>query len=680
MVVSKINSIVSYPELKSVDTNDLKKEANLYQIQVDGVEIIIAVGNAKNTFESQNILFFPIYLLKHNNKVIQIGLYEIAASDYISYLDESNNADVEKMGSPLIYHFVNGDMLKKLRKEPETPLSKQLEGEAETGKYEEQDEEEEEDTGEEDKKRKQESQYEIPDTRKDTFILTRGVPIPPLLREETQKEAKQIKEKYNPSSSDEWIQKFMKNANYSITDNEGGGDCLFATIRDAFSSISQQTSVNKIRKKLSDEVTEDVFQNYKELYDMYNNKIIEDTKKIKELTIEYNAVNTKFLNTLDRNDKKLLSEAAKKIKGEHDDLVREKQITNKILAEYKFMKNIDTLDKLKKKIKSCEFWAETWAISTLERILNIKTIILSSEAYKSEDIQNVLQCGQLNDSIIETKGVFYPEFYLLLDYTGTHYKLVGYKKKLIFTFRELPFDIKYLVMDKCMEGSGGAFNFIPDFKEFKSTYKKKTAADETNYDELSESKIRGLYDDRIVFLFYSKSRDKPLPGKGSGEEIPSEMLKDFSELANIPQWRKKLDNFWVEPFVLDNHKWATVEHYYQGSKFKKTHPEFYLGFSLDSGTELSKDPLMAKAAGGKNGKYKGELLRPTEVTIDPDFFGKRHKQEMYNAQYAKFTQNPELKKLLLATQKAKLTHHSRGVKPILFEELMIIREKLRIQS
>ena len=125
MVVSKINSSVSYPELKKVDTNDLKKEANLYQIQVDGIEIIIAVGNAKNTFESQNVLFFPIYLLKHNNKVIQIGLYEISASDYISYLDESNNPDVEKMGSPLIYHFVNKDMLKKLRMEPETPLSTQ---------------------------------------------------------------------------------------------------------------------------------------------------------------------------------------------------------------------------------------------------------------------------------------------------------------------------------------------------------------------------------------------------------------------------------------------------------------------------------------------------------------------------------------------------------------------------
>jgi predicted NAD-dependent protein-ADP-ribosyltransferase YbiA (DUF1768 family) len=233
-----------------------------------------------------------------------------------------------------------------------------------------------------------------------------------------------------------------------------------------------------------------------------------------------------------------------------------------------------------------------------------------------------------------------------------------------------------MIVEKCMEKNAGPFAIIPDFIKFKAG-KVKNVIKEAQYEDLSESKIRGLYNDDIVLQFYSKSIGKPLPGKGNGEKIPNERLIEYSELAAIPEWRKKLSNFWVTPFSLDNHQWASVEHYYQGSKFKKTFPAFYLSFSLDSGSDLSKDPNMAKAAGSKTGKYKGELLRPIEVTIDSDFLGKRKSREMYAAQYAKFTQNEDLKKLLIATGDAKLVHFSRGSEPIVFDELMLIRDKIK---
>ena len=281
MVLSKINSNVSYPELKSVDSGDLKTEANLYQLEIKDIDIIIAIGNAKNTFEDKNIIYFHIYLFKYKNKVVQIGVYEIKASDYLTYLDDSNNLDVEKMEEPLIYSFATNEFLNKLRLHPDVPLRRVKDINKEEAEISESGEESEEEEVE------YNEYYNIPKEREDIFVMTKGIPLPPLLKEETKKQAKDIRDKYHESPKDVWIEKLLKNTNFNIVDNEGGGDCLFATVRDAFSSIVQQTTVNKLRKKLSTEATEEIFLNYKEQYDMYSSALVKDTNQLKELETQY---------------------------------------------------------------------------------------------------------------------------------------------------------------------------------------------------------------------------------------------------------------------------------------------------------------------------------------------------------------------------------------------------------
>lgn len=182
----------------------------------------------------------------------------------------------------------------------------------------------------------------------------------------------------------------------------------------------------------------------------------------------------------------------------------------------------------------------------------------------------------------------------------------------------------------------------------------------------------------IVLQFYSKSQDKPFPGYGAGESMIERQKESFTELSNIDKWRKKLSNFWEAPFYLDNKRWQSVEHYYQGSKFKKSNPEFYHKFSLDSNSDISKDPVIAKGAGGKTGKSKGKLYRAKAIVIDDDFFPSRSEKEMYAAQLAKFTQNEDLKTLLLATKNAKLVHYQRGTSPVVFEGLMKIRKCINV--
>jgi predicted NAD-dependent protein-ADP-ribosyltransferase YbiA (DUF1768 family) len=246
-----------------------------------------------------------------------------------------------------------------------------------------------------------------------------------------------------------------------------------------------------------------------------------------------------------------------------------------------------------------------------------------------------------------------------------------YKEKSLEIFPDKTLDEKKDTIEfKRLEN---AFNVLKE--RLKNNNFQHKSIDIPSEDEIMNMDKMSLFSEDIVFLFYSKSIDAK-PGKGSGEMIPSGQSDKFDALSKIKDWRKKLSNFWIQPFELDGKRWQSVEHYYQGSKFKRT-PDFYHQFSLDSGSDISKDPALAKGAGGKSGKFDGKLVRPKEIRVDDGFFEQnRNKIEMYKAQHAKFTQHDDLMKLLKLTKDAKLMHYVRGSPNIAFYNLMYIRSKI----
>lgn len=684
MVVSKLAPGVNYPDIKRVDPNDLAKDTSLFQIQVHNLDVIVAIGSAKKTFFKDGITFFPLYLVKKNNKVVQIGLYELLNDDVESHLTDDLELNIESLDiEPLIYHFATMEWINKTRlvEEPAKEIDKiNKENDLKTTITREK-------TGKEREGQivREDIEIAIPNVRKDIFTKKIGAKIAKPLETETKDKAKDIRDKYKEKDGDNvWLQKYMKNRNYSIKDNEGGGDCFFATIRDAFETIGQQTTVRQLRTRLSDSIKQEDYINYKERYDMFQTQLDNTKRDSIRLKKEHENLKKQLTETIAKEDKLRIRAEALKIQKEYEQVKADNAMAKDYITEVIFMKNIDNLEQFKQYLKTSEFWADVTAIDKMEILLNIKFVILSSEKYENNDMDNVLQCGNFVSPIIESIGSFNPEYYIIVEHTGTHYMLVGYKKKEIFTFRELPFDLKKLVVNKCMESRGkGIYDYIPEFESFKESgdlginVTNKLKDIESTFEDLNDAKIKGLYDEDVVFKFYSGSTNKDAPGKGSGETIPQTKVMEYSELKKIPDWRKKLSNFWIEPFTLDNHRWASVEHYYQASKFKNQHPDFYLTFSLDSGTELSKDALLAKGAGGKTGKSKGKQLRPKNVVVDDGYFQNgRASRELYSGQEAKFTQNDELKHLLLATKRAKLIHHVRGSPGVVFSELMEIRDKM----
>jgi len=79
MVVSNINSDVSYPERKVIDDEDKGQDVSMYQIKLFDMDIVIALGNIKYNFSNKKVLYCPVYIIvDESDKIYQIGVYEIS--------------------------------------------------------------------------------------------------------------------------------------------------------------------------------------------------------------------------------------------------------------------------------------------------------------------------------------------------------------------------------------------------------------------------------------------------------------------------------------------------------------------------------------------------------------------------------------------------------------------------
>jgi hypothetical protein len=91
--------------------------------------------------------------------------------------------------------------------------------------------------------------------------------------------------------------------------------------------------------------------------------------------------------------------------------------------------------------------------------------------------------------------------------------------------------------------------------------------------------------------------------------------------------------------------------------------------------------LVAKIAGSKSGKTKDKVLREDKIKIDPDFYTIGTKpifeEERKKAIIAKFSQNLDLKNMLLETKDAKLVNFQRSKGHIPDKLLMKVRRELR---
>ena len=679
MIRSMIKNDVLYINNMNMDNEDEDYDSSLYEYSLYNMSIIIALGKPKyDKSEKYNIIYFFIYLIINNETVAKIGIFEIEKEIMINNIDDDGDIDLSK-GKIII--TITENHLRKIMNKYEIKNDESIDVSLE--KIE--------------KQQLEQYQEHDHDHEQEDDVFSLNIPkqrISQIMEKTDEKlkdgiftmdTTKQIPDKVIVRN--QWIEKFMNEKDYGIIDNDGNGDCFFLTLIDAFNQIGKYTSVDKLRALLSKNATETIYNQYRTLYMNFYSEYQTKESEIKMIKKQISQLKIRIKNTVNKSEDNSILEEANLLAEKYKKLNIEKKETTELLKEFDFMEKVDTFEKFREFILTRDFWADTWAVSTLENHLNIKVIILSEESYKNGDLDSVMNCGQLNDSDLEKQGQYIPDYYIIVSYTGNHYKLITYNEKRIFKFKEIPYAIKALIIKKCMEKNSGPYYLIQDFRNMKTSLGLDANEGEPveNEDEYLNTE---LYDKDTVFMFHSNSNHTPIPGKGSGEKILDDNLSEFIRLNKIKDWRRKLDDSWEVPFSLDGHRWQTVEHYYLGSQFKKGFPDFYLKFALDNpnrdadiNSDIATDVVIARVAGGKSGKTKDRILRDKSIRIDSDFFeigvNTRSEEERKSAINAKFTQNLDLKNMLLETKNAKLVHFVRGREPETDNLLMNLRKELR---
>ena len=613
MVRSVLDKHLEYKEDYIIESDDKGREMPSYYYNLNNKEVEILLGNKRTQYsDNKNIVYMPIYLINNDSVDKKIGIFEIKASDLIQSIDDDGDIILEN-GNVLL--FTNIDT------EPVSDIQALV-------TFDKHDNE-------------KSQQEEIIDNKNELLLFDKTIAF------EKKEVHDELVKQFHIIAANNWVEKAFNNHNFGKEDVSPNGDCFFLSIVKAYDGTGKHINVEQLRTYLATQVNEEIFNQYYEIYiaistenERLHNNMNEKKKQNKILKHRYE-------NSLEKHDSLEIMKEGEILRSKYNDDKVNTRGNQELLKEFNFMKGVSSIDEMKTVLKTNVFWADTWAIGEIEKYLNVKTIILSKDAYDNGDIENIILCGQINDI---NKVVREPEYYIMLSYTGNHYDLITYSEKSLLTYKELPYIIRRGIVDKCLEKLSGPFYEINEFKKVRDNLDVvEKDEDETDMIDCNSN---------IVFVIHNKSNNLPRPGKGVGELVHNSENMNFNLLYNEKQWRRKLDDSWSQEFNLDGKKWLSVKHYVYGSRYKKGFPDFYHIFSLNSDSKISKDVDIATAAVSKNGKYKNDVLRKEEIHEDGDYNDSQTREQ---ALMSKFSQNNDLQYVLALTNNACIKHYQRNV-------------------
>ena len=706
-----MNRLAHYEHSPELEEEDVGHDAPIFTIDIYDENYLISLGHERKLPAKKNTYYFPVYLLDKQDLFVhkQIGVYEFLSDDrdqktrIKAFLDKDGDIDPTKLGDLLLYNFADKNFFESSTDSVQASDIYVIEDKFKANEapklVSETDEEQEDDPFKLEISSPNLSKASVASAallKNGVFENDSAIKVPPTLIEESKDDSLAAKKDFKHSKKNEWIENFMKNNNYSIVDTAINGDCFFDAIRQAFLQQGLRTSIEKLRALVAMDIDETIFNTYMERFREFETVREDLVKEMDSLKKEVAGLKKRMAavgkkraaegKSETESEQTAIETRIKEIAERNEELKEMYSNNSEFYNYFSFMKTADSIENLREYVKTSKYWADEWAIGVIERRLGIKCIIFAEDYYKQGDVNWILKTmSPKKDRVLQctTGEITNPQHYVILNYNENHYKLISYKNKYLFQFSEIPYDVKIMVVIKCMEGPS-VYNRIQAFRSFQSKLGLSVRPlDEEEKEEPPDVLEKIAYDSEVVFMFYNKSANTVAPGKASGEDISPSKSAEYKELGlkKYQGWRRMLDDYWPAEFTIDGHRWQTVEHYYQASKFRKTHPEFYMSFSLDKGSEeMAKDVEVARIAGSQSGAKGKTRLRPENIKVDSDFYGGRNIEEREKAIYAKFTQNADLKKVLLLTKDAKLVRYIPKKEAETDIVLMRVRKKIREEN
>ena len=90
---------------------------------------------------------------------------------------------------------------------------------------------------------------------------------------------------------------------YGVKNNEGGGDCFFATIRDGLSTIGKSVTILDLRNRLSNAATPELYTQYRRIYEDIAKELENTNAKIKQQTEKAKIIKTDIEKVTNRQEK-----------------------------------------------------------------------------------------------------------------------------------------------------------------------------------------------------------------------------------------------------------------------------------------------------------------------------------------------------------------------------------------